>query len=68
MGYFGRVQNQGATLTRTAPTAPATFNMWMDSRGHRQNILGPYKDFGVASCRNQQGQIYWCAVFAAPQS
>ena len=73
-GFQARIVNAGYT-SRTAgeniaqaPTAPATFNMWMDSRGHRQNILGPYKDFGVASCRNQQGQIYWCAVFAAPQS
>jgi uncharacterized protein YkwD len=38
---------------------------WMQSPGHRQNILNPaYKHvgYGVAS---HGGRLYWCVVFAA---
>lgn len=39
---------------------------WMNSSGHRQNILNPAFDhvgYGVVS---GDGNLYWCAVFASP--
>lgn len=36
----------------------SVMNMWINSSGHRQNILGEYKCFGAAKMGN-----YWCVVF-----
>ena len=39
---------------------------WMNSEGHRQNILGDYQDIGIAVVANKRGQLYWCVVFGKP--
>ncbi len=37
---------------------------WMNSRGHRQNILnGGYRRIGAAAFRTSGGSIYWCQQF-----
>ena len=37
---------------------------WMNSRGHRQNILnGGYRRIGAAAFRTSSGSIYWCQQF-----
>jgi len=34
---------------------------WMDSRGHRNNMLNEdYNRGALASMRNKQGRLYWC--------
>jgi uncharacterized protein YkwD len=40
---------------------------WMNSKGHRQNMLGNYKDIGVAVATNARGELYWCVVFGEEQ-
>lgn len=35
---------------------------WMNSQGHRRNILGPYKEIGFGIATNN-GIKYWCVVF-----
>jgi uncharacterized protein YkwD len=39
---------------------------WMNSPGHKQNILGPYPDIGFGYARGLTGNVYWCADFASP--
>jgi uncharacterized protein YkwD len=43
------------------PDPAAVFASWMNSPGHRANILGAYADFG-----GDVAGSYWCAVFASP--
>ncbi|GIW82367.1 MAG: hypothetical protein KatS3mg105_4174 [Gemmatales bacterium] len=43
-------------------------NGWMNSEGHRKNIL--HKDFeeiGIALARNEKGKVYWTQVFGKPR-
>jgi len=38
---------------------------WMNSRGHRTNILNrDYTHLGVGYSHGRDGRIYWCVVFA----
>lgn len=49
------------------PTAAAVVKTWMDSDGHRENIMNcDYTLIGVGAAKNSQGQIYWTQDFAAP--
>lgn len=41
-----------------ASDVDSVMSMWINSYGHRNNILGSYKDFGAAKMGN-----YWCVVF-----
>jgi uncharacterized protein YkwD len=42
---------------------------WMESKLHRENILGPnYTDIGLGTARDQNGQIYYTQVFTKPQA
>jgi uncharacterized protein YkwD len=36
---------------------------WMNSSGHRANILGGYRRIGVAAYRSPEGTIFWCQQF-----
>lgn len=37
---------------------------WMNSTGHRQNILNPkFKKVGFGVAKNQKNEPYWCTVF-----
>lgn len=39
-------------------------NCWMNSPGHRANILnGSYRRIGAAAYRTPEGQIFWCQQF-----
>jgi len=39
-------------------------NSWMNSSGHRANILNPsHNKIGVAAFAQPNGQIYWCQQF-----
>jgi uncharacterized protein YkwD len=39
-------------------------NSWMNSSGHRANILNPsHTKIGVAAFAQPNGQIYWCQQF-----
>jgi uncharacterized protein YkwD len=39
-------------------------NSWMNSPGHRANILnGRYRRIGAAAYRTPEGQIFWCQQF-----
>jgi uncharacterized protein YkwD len=40
---------------------------WMNSTGHRQNILGPCRDVGFGLAYDQHGQAFWCVDFGTRQ-
>lgn len=41
---------------------------WMNSPGHRANILGDYRDFGGAVAYGPHQDPYWCVVFGTSQT
>jgi uncharacterized protein YkwD len=48
--------------------AQATVAGWMNSPGHRANILNPnFTEFGAGVAYNAQGQPYDCMVFGRPR-
>lgn len=66
--FSDRVQWEGNTKGENVAygygTVDAVMNGWMNSTGHRHNILNSsfkYVGFGVALSSN--GTIYWCADF-----
>ena len=55
----------GENLAAGASTAQGVINDWMDSSGHKQNILYPsYKSIGIASFTTTNGATYWVQVFS----
>ncbi|MGN9847104.1 CAP domain-containing protein [Nonomuraea sp. H19] len=48
------------------PSANAVVRAWMDSDGHRKNIMNcSFTLIGVGAAKNAQGRIYWTQDFAA---
>jgi len=36
---------------------------WMRSSGHREAMLGNYRDVGIGVMVTERGDVFWCAVF-----
>ncbi len=49
-------------------TAERVMKGWMDSPGHRRNILGGYSEIGVGYAVDESGTGYWCVTFGLPAS
>jgi len=57
----------GENIAAGYPTPQQVMNGWMNSPGHRGNILNRnFVETGLAKCTSQSGTNYWVAVFAAP--
>ncbi|HZG38545.1 MAG TPA: CAP domain-containing protein [Nodosilinea sp.] len=57
----------GENVAMGQPTAAAVMRAWMNSPGHRQNILNPaFTELGVGYA-TAGGRIYWAQVFARPR-
>lgn len=57
VGYYYSViaENVGS-----APTTKIMFNLWIDSKGHKKNMLIPgVEDVGVGIAEDFRGQKYW---------
>ena len=69
-GYCFKVagENLGTLTWDGASESEATgwiFNAWMESQGHRSNILGKSWDaFGIGAYRGADGKFMWTVVFA----
>jgi uncharacterized protein YkwD len=49
------------------PTAEAVVQGWMNSSGHRKNILdGGVVETGIGIARSSAGGLYYCQVFGRP--
>lgn len=44
-------------------TPQATLNAWIESEGHRANLLGEYTHFGLSTKQNDLGQKYYTNMF-----
>lgn len=67
-GYASETSSENVAEGQT--TAAQVVKDWMNSPGHRANILGGYRDFGGAVAYGKSSGdvagVYWCAVFANP--
>lgn len=54
----------GENIAEGQPTPQAVMNAWMNSPGHRANILSPaYNQIGVGMAKTSSGVIYWTQDF-----
>jgi len=62
--HFKAVAENIASTSGQNSSVATVMNMWMNSPGHRENILnGNYNQIGAAVARASDGTIYWCVVF-----
>jgi uncharacterized protein YkwD len=75
--WFERVRYRGcreaeniAYASGSYATPRTIFELWMNSSGHRENILGPYREIGVGlrigTLGNVDGAHVWTQEFGAP--
>lgn len=70
---FDRLRNAGITYRTAAEniaygqkSAQEVMNSWMNSAGHRANILNSsVKEIGIGAARSANGTIYWTQMFVA---
>jgi uncharacterized protein YkwD len=61
-GYMWSAVGENVAAGQT--TVASVMTAWMNSPGHRKNILnGNYKHIGVGITRGSNGVYYWCVVF-----
>ena len=68
---FNMLKSFGISFTAAAEniasgqrTAAEVMKSWMNSSGHRENILSPtYNQIGVGIARDNNGNIYWTQMF-----
>lgn len=65
MQNFGiRFSAAGENIAMGQQTPAAVMNAWMNSSGHRANILSPaYNQIGVGVAKNSKGVLYWTQEF-----
>ena len=65
MKNFGiKYMAAGENIAMGQPTAASVMNAWMNSPGHKANILGKnFTEIGVGVARNNNGTIYWTQQF-----
>jgi uncharacterized protein YkwD len=56
----------GENIANGQKTVNEVMRTWMESSGHRANILGPYTEMGAAHVADDDRVIYWCTVFGQP--
>ncbi len=63
-GYAARTW--GENVAAGQPDAASVMQSWMNSAGHRRNILDPaFSDIGVGLAYSANGTPYWTQDFAA---
>lgn len=63
-GY--RFQSVAENVAGGQETVDEVVSDWMNSPGHRRNILGSFVQMGVGRAEGRDGQWYWCVNFATP--
>jgi uncharacterized protein YkwD len=59
-----RFNSVGENIAYGYPTARAVMRAWMNSRGHRRNILRPgYTHVGLGLAQTPSGVLYWVQNF-----
>jgi uncharacterized protein YkwD len=72
-GLGGRVNSAGYGWSSCAENVAAgqqspseAIGSWMNSGGHRANLLGGHTDIGIGIATSANGTRYWAQVFARP--
>lgn len=66
VGYPYR--NAAENVAWNTQTAQSVVTGWMNSSGHRANILNPaLTEIGAAMARSAKGEPYWIQVFGTPR-
>ena len=65
-GY--RIAGAGENIAAGQHTPAEAVNAWMNSPGHRQNVLGDFADAGFGAAQDSSGRGYWCADFGSERS
>ena len=60
MGYF----TAGENIAKGFSSPEAVMEGWMNSPGHKANILSPYFSYIGVGCFMEDGDLYWTQVFA----
>lgn len=59
----------GENIAAGSSTATGVMNQWMNSTGHKNNILSSYfKSIGIGSYTTENNVTYWVQVFSAGKS
>lgn len=54
----------GENIAMGQPSPSEVMNSWMNSSGHRANILNPnFTDLGVGIAKDSNGRLYWTQMF-----
>ena len=65
-GYAWRTW--GENVAAGQPDCASVIGAWMNSAGHRANILNPaFTNIGLAGVKSAKGTIYWTMDLAAPR-
>jgi uncharacterized YkwD family protein len=58
----------GENIAKGQQTPAEVVNSWMNSPGHRRNILSQqFTQIGVGFAQNKQGETFWTQLFIRPQ-
>jgi uncharacterized protein YkwD len=63
-GY--RYKSVAENVAAGQDTVEMVVDDWMDSEGHRKNILGPNTQMGVGRAVGKDDRTYWCVNFGTP--
>jgi uncharacterized protein YkwD len=65
LNSFGiRFTAAGENIASGQENATQVMNTWMNSSGHRSNILNStYNQIGVGVARDSKGNLYWVQMF-----
>lgn len=55
----------GENVAEGQTTVEDVMRSWINSSGHRANILGNYRDFGGSAVKSSDGNLYWTTVFGS---
>lgn len=68
MESFGiKYSAAGENIAKGQRTPQEVMNAWMNSPGHRSNILSPsYTQIGVGVAKDSAGRYYWTQMFIKP--
>lgn len=68
MQNFGiQFSSAGENIAMGQRTPEEVMNAWMNSPGHKANILSPtYTQIGVGMAKDGKGKIYWTQMFIKP--
>lgn len=64
IGY--RYVNTGENVAYGQETVDSVMRSWMNSPGHRKNILGDFSEIGAARVLDEEERPYWSVSFGTP--